>query len=106
MKASPFAGKFLRKAQDSTEEVYAQRHRRALEFQLQDRLRFLIALVRFPTRLGQLPPLLSLVHNVFHVSVLRGQSLEEQDDPFCQNFFEESSESGEVHLGDERVLRT
>ncbi|GKG52049.1 hypothetical protein Tco_0544687, partial [Tanacetum coccineum] len=49
------------------------------------------------------PPQLSHVHNVFHVSLLRGykyhplhvdsnpleQSYEKQDDPFCQNSLEE-----------------
>ncbi|GJZ99533.1 putative nucleotidyltransferase, ribonuclease H, partial [Tanacetum coccineum] len=37
-----------------------------------------------------LPPQLSHVHNVFHVSLLRGQSHEEQDDFLCQNSLEVS----------------
>ncbi|GJT27633.1 putative nucleotidyltransferase, ribonuclease H [Tanacetum coccineum] len=41
-----------------------------------------------------LPPQLSHVHNVFHVSLLRGQSHEEQKTiPFVLNFLEESSEA-------------
>ncbi|GJU83733.1 putative reverse transcriptase domain-containing protein [Tanacetum coccineum] len=62
----------LKKAQ-TRQKSYADRHRRALEFPptILDRLRFLIALVRFPIVLA-LPPQLSHVHNVFHVSLLRG----------------------------------
>ncbi|GJU24059.1 putative nucleotidyltransferase, ribonuclease H [Tanacetum coccineum] len=38
-----------------------------------------------------LPPQLSHVHNVFFIlALLRGQSHEEQDDPFCQDSLEES----------------
>ncbi|GJZ76868.1 hypothetical protein Tco_0641540 [Tanacetum coccineum] len=54
-----------------------------------DRLRFLIALVRFPYRLA-LPPQLSHVHNVFHdhYSERSGGT----DDPFCQNPLEDHPE--------------
>ncbi|GJW34731.1 hypothetical protein Tco_0057651 [Tanacetum coccineum] len=49
-----------------------------------------------------LPPQLSHVHNVFYVSLLRGQSYEEQYDPLCQNPLEESSRAGS-YLGDRGV---
>ncbi|GJS32742.1 putative reverse transcriptase domain-containing protein, partial [Tanacetum coccineum] len=99
----------LKEAQ-TRQKSYADRHRRALErFGIKGKLspRF-IGPFEILDRVGEvsyrlaLPPQLSHVHNVFHVSLLKGQSPEEQDDPFGQN------PSGGIiperkHLGDRGV---
>ncbi|GKC97302.1 hypothetical protein Tco_1167577, partial [Tanacetum coccineum] len=117
----------LKEAQ-TRQKSYADRHRRALEFQPGEHVFLKVSPTRGVRRFGikgklsprfigpfeildrvgevsyrlALPPQLSHVHNVFHVSLLRGQSHEEQDDSFCQNSLEESSRAGS-HLGDRGV---
>ncbi|GJZ42434.1 zinc finger, CCHC-type, retrotransposon gag domain protein, partial [Tanacetum coccineum] len=128
----------LKEAQ-TRQKSYADRHRRALEFQPGEHVFLKVSPTRGVRRFGikgklsprfigpfeildrvgevsyrlALPPQLSHVHNVFHVSYFRGYSVsssstpsrpshEEQDDPFCQNPLEESSRAGS-HLGDRGV---
>ncbi|GKF69252.1 hypothetical protein Tco_0202309 [Tanacetum coccineum] len=108
----------LKEAQ-TRQKSYADRHRRALEFQ-PGPFEILDRVGEVSYRLA-LPPQLSHVHDVFHVSLLRGYkyhplhvvsypfdqihedlSYTEEDDPFCQNSLEESSRAGS-HLGDRGV---
>ncbi|GKA96959.1 putative nucleotidyltransferase, ribonuclease H, partial [Tanacetum coccineum] len=140
----------LKEAQ-TRQKSYADRHRRALEFQPGEHVFLKVSPTREVRRFGikgkpsprfielfeildsvgevsyhlALPPQLSHVHNVFHVSLLRGykyhplhvisypfdqiredlsytEDHEEQDDPFCQNPLEESSRAGS-YLGDRGV---
>nr|GEY24690.1 putative reverse transcriptase domain-containing protein [Tanacetum cinerariifolium] len=116
------------------QKSYADKHRRSLEFQPGDHVFLKVSPARGVRRFGikdklnprfigpfeildrvgevsyrlALPPQLSHVHDVFHVSLLRGYKYhplhnhEEKDYSVCQDSLEEPSRAGS-HLGNRRV---
>ncbi|GKA94785.1 hypothetical protein Tco_0816823 [Tanacetum coccineum] len=79
-----------------------RRHRRALDSSFIGSCEILDRVGEVSYRLAVTPQAIHLVHNVFQRIITRGQSHEEQDDPFCQNPLEESSRAGS-YLGDRGV---